>query len=332
MRIKLWTLLVPLTLVAAPVFSDSALDRYFSLRRESQADKLQVSQIQTSPDIYVNRTFELRGTVSGSATIGDSVSMIIETADGTFIVRSDQDPNISSGSRICAIVRVGDKCTLSLTDLRLAAFAYQSDVAARERKAAEAMLAAREKTRKKTEVATRTKRVQKNVSRGQVYSADALVATYKNAIKGFNRRLSDSQADTIARSILGFSAKYRVDPRLVVAVILAESNFKINATSHSGAMGLGQLMPGTAAGLGVSNAYDPVENIAGSVRLIKGHLERQSGSSDWNDHTWRDLSLALASYNAGPGAVRKYGGIPPYRETQNYVKKVCSIYKQLCGE
>jgi soluble lytic murein transglycosylase-like protein len=96
-------------------------------------------------------------------------------------------------------------------------------------------------------------------------------------------------------------------------------------------MGLGQLMPGTASGLGVSNAYDPVQNIAGSVKLIRGHLNKITDNAAWTDTTWHDLSLALASYNAGPGAVRKYGGVPPYRETQNYIKKVISIYKELCG-
>jgi soluble lytic murein transglycosylase-like protein len=90
-------------------------------------------------------------------------------------------------------------------------------------------------------------------------------------------------------------------------------------------------MPGTAAGLGVGNAYDPVANIQGSVRLIKGHLDRLSGGAAWTELTWRDLSLALASYNAGPGAVKKYGGIPPYRETQGYIKRVLSYYRRLCG-
>ena len=114
-------------------------------------------------------------------------------------------------------------------------------------------------------------------------------------------------------------------------MILAESHFRIGATSRCGAQGLGQLMPSTAAGLGVDDAYDPVQNVYGSVRYVKGMLDRMSGNKAWNDLTWYDLALALAAYNAGPNAVKKHGGVPPYRETQNYVRKVTSIYKQLCG-
>jgi len=94
---------------------------------------------------------------------------------------------------------------------------------------------------------------------------------------------------------------------------------------------LGQLMPATAASLGVSNPYDPVENVYGSIRYIRGMLDRMSGNKSWDELTWNDLALALAAYNAGPGAVKKHGGIPPYKETQNYVRKVTSIYKKLCG-
>ncbi|MCL6520346.1 MAG: lytic transglycosylase domain-containing protein [Armatimonadetes bacterium] len=145
--------------------------------------------------------------------------------------------------------------------------------------------------------------------------------SYRNAIKRFNPRLSPQQLDTITASILAFSEHYGIDPRLIVALILAESNFRTNATSPKGAMGLAQLMPGTARGLGVSNPYDPVQNIAGCIKLLRSHLDKHG-----------DLSLALACYNAGAGAVKKYGGIPPYRETQNYVRKVTEIYRLLCGK
>lgn len=159
-------------------------------------------------------------------------------------------------------------------------------------------------------------------SRGWAGYLDA----YKNAIRYFNPRLSDAQQDAIARSILAYSAHYKIDARLIVAVIAVESGFKPTATSHKGAMGLGQLMPGTAAGLGVRNAYDPVENIYGAVKLLRGHMKQHSGKPFWNQ-----LELALASYNAGSGAVRKYGGVPPYRETQRYVVKVAQLYAHLCG-
>jgi soluble lytic murein transglycosylase-like protein len=109
-----------------------------------------------------------------------------------------------------------------------------------------------------------------------------------------------------------------VDPALVKAIIANESGFDANATSKTGAQGLMQLEPQTAAGLGVANAYDPAQNIWGGTRYIRGLLDRFHG----------DLRLAVAAYNAGPGAVEKYGGVPPYAETQAYVENVLDTYQK----
>ncbi len=90
-------------------------------------------------------------------------------------------------------------------------------------------------------------------------------------------------------------------------------------------------MPEEARKLGLSNPYDPVQNIAGAVYLLKGRLDKYSGGVSKQDLKMRHIILALASYNAGMGAVKRYGGVPPYRETRNYVKKVEKIYRELCG-
>jgi soluble lytic murein transglycosylase-like protein len=122
----------------------------------------------------------------------------------------------------------------------------------------------------------------------------------------------------IDRLVTANSAQWNVDPSLIKAIIANESGFNANATSNVGAQGLMQLMPGTAAGLGVSDAYDPAQNVWGGTRYIKGLLDRFGG----------DVKLAVAAYNAGPGAVEKYSGVPPYAETQNYVQNVLSSYEK----
>ncbi|HEX5923244.1 MAG TPA: lytic transglycosylase domain-containing protein [Baekduia sp.] len=143
--------------------------------------------------------------------------------------------------------------------------------------------------------------------------ANATTATVPTTLGGGAPTQYDAQ-------ITAAATKYGIDPALLKGLIRQESNFNAGAHSGAGAQGLTQLMPGTASSLGVDPS-DPAQAIEGGAKYLKQQLDRFGG----------DPTKALAAYNAGPGAVAKYGGVPPYAETQNYVQKVLGFAAEYEG-
>jgi len=136
----------------------------------------------------------------------------------------------------------------------------------------------------------------------------------RSALKRYRPRPMNSKFDALIKET---AATYGVEPSLVRAVVQAESAFKPDAVSVKGATGLMQLMPGTAERYGVENRKDPKQNVNGGVRYLRDLLAM------FGDN----IALAVAAYNAGEGAVKKHQGIPPYKETQNYVRKVMRLHR-----
>jgi soluble lytic murein transglycosylase-like protein len=152
-------------------------------------------------------------------------------------------------------------------------------------------------------------------------STPETIAVYAGVLHQYNPEMPDWQRRDLARHLLVTAGRYRIDPNMLAAIVSVESSWHTHARSYAGAIGLGQLMPGTAATLGV-NPRDPAQNLEGAAEYLRGLMKTFAS----NPHRYE---LVFAAYNAGPKAVIRYGGIPPYGETQHYVIKVLRAWRYL---
>lgn len=324
---------------------------FFHARRALRSAPLPVPALvaaQQNPARYAGQTFEITARVGGLVSAGEDRTVLLnptlmpggEASVSAHLPAGLRDaPWIDPGFVLRALILVERRGNeTSLSNLRLLAAAPEDDVLRAERGAPivrAGSLAGR--------LASLPSRSWVGGQRGSVPAGGGrplaalspraldIYGPYRDAIRRFNRRLSEADVDTITTWVLKASDAYDIDPRLVMAMLVAESGFDLGATSRTGAMGLGQLMPGTARGLGVTDAYDPIQNIAASVRLLRGHLDKYGGAPF---HAGvipsGQIALTMAAYNAGPGAVKKYKGVPPYKETQRYVARVTALYQKFC--
>lgn len=352
---KIWSSLLGLALLVAMVPAQS-LNEYLAARKAAKVTS--AVSVGALDSLVGTRTLEVQGTVKGLVRVDGRTSLLLQKADGgTIYVQAPNPPSWLDGGNetpVRLLVKATrEHETAELVTELLSAIA-EPQIATWEARNAPKKPATRTATStapatsssngslqgqignarngrgtrasRSTPAASRgTARTANNNGKTWVVPASEATPVYAQFIKNQNPRLSDKEAYRIAQAVVGFSLKHKVDARLVMAMMITESSINPNVTSHAGAMGLLQLMPGTARYLGVRDAYDIVDNIDGGIRYIRKMM-------DLHGETGYGLQLAVAAYNAGPGAVKKHGGIPPFRETQNYVRKVLGLYEVLSGQ
>ena len=310
----------------SPLESYLKLRRTYGIRRAAGPEALET--------LVGKRILEIQGVVKGTFRIEDRTTVLLESGDGpddTLVIDAREVPEWLGAGEVAArlIVQANRENEYAQLSCRLVAVAPDEAITGIERREAAAVAKAAPPI-KITSAPRKTTTSRGTVARGGrqwTLPASQVLPHYTGFILKVNPRLGRAEAQRIAQGVIGFSLRYGVDARLIVAMVMVESDFDPNSYSSAGAKGLGQLMPDTARELGVRDRMDSIENLYGTVKLMRSHLDKYGRTND----AYRSLILSIAAYNAGPGAVKRHGGVPPYRETQRYVQKVITLYRRLCG-
>jgi len=329
------------SLAAAPGVVDLEVKEYLDLRaRCSAVTGKSLVEIRRAAASLRGRVIELRGQISGIASpvsVPESdrpvVSFLLQTPDDSIFVEAiENEPEVRVGNRVAVLARVPVE-TRSLQKLEMLAVA-ETDRLPTEMRGTDTTEVVLPRLQRRDQPGPlppelgrldhRPEEVEVKPPRREAESQRRRIETWKSFVASYNPDLTDAQQELIVRCVLGYSAVYNIDHRLTFAMIRAESDFHPRCRSHAGAMGLAQLMPFTCDEYGITDPYDIQQSIWGGCRELGGYLRKHEGLANYDQ-----FSLSMACYNAGSGAVRKYGGIPPYRETINYIKTVGKLFVKL---
>ncbi len=328
----LWAPLLLLALRPAPA---QDLQQYLRIRKANGI--IQAVGVQALETLVGTRIFEVQALVKGTLSVGSKTTVMIERTDGdNLAIDAKSVPDWALGTDVMArlIIRATRSEGQEL-HATLIAIARDEDIEPIEEQLLDAQAKVeaarrRKEAAKHTSLARFAKAGQDLPQDWEVPSSEYIrdnAPSYAAFVKSRNPRLTDEQAYRTAAWILEYSREFGVDALLIVAMVICESDFNPKEVSSAGAMGLGQLMPETVQDYGITNPFDLRQNLYGTVREIRGHISKYWGESG---DVYRSLVLGLAAYNAGEGAVKRHGeSVPPYRETQHYVRKVIDLYMQM---
>lgn len=326
--------------MCAPAYAETS---YEELRQNSEVLTLSsIAQIRTNPRAMTGKVLELQGEIMGTLTRDGQKSILLKVKNESMLfavpAHLSTSPLLRTGALARVLVQLSDgerseAPRILATTAGIAATPLPSPEPAESESTFATPLEALPQAPGTLEADIRTQSqasIQPNAQPATLPGLGsgsneeiirAQVPAYAEVVRRHNKKLKPEVVEEIATAILRAGFRYNMDPRFLAAIIAVESDFDVYCLSKSGAMGLGQLMPFNLKAAGVKNAWNPTENIMGTAKLLRGHL------NEYKDHPNSTL-LAVAAYNAGPGAVRRAGyKVPNGAQVQRHVWKVYYRYK-----